>query len=151
MSAREAPAAGLRGDRGSIRTARRVVLAPRPPEDYWSSTILVSDDRVTLTLIGEIDIACEAALVALLERMEAVPHLLVVDLAAVTFADSYALRTLFDSARHRRDVRLPALLLSGPGPLLARVLCALGAQRVVDTEHHEQRGQAGQAAAWYAC
>ena len=44
-----------------------------------------------------------------------------------------------------------ALLLSDPGPFLARLLCLLGVQRVVDTEHHEHNERACAPTAWYAC
>lgn len=118
---------------------------------YWSSTVSVGGDQATLTLRGELDLASQDALAALLNRIEAVPHLLIVDLAAVTFADSYGLRALFDNAQHRRDARLPALLLSHPSAFLAQLLCVLGAQRVLDTEHREHQERAGPPAVWYAC
>ncbi len=154
MNARPAPGTGRRGQRGEhggVRTTRRTSLAPRRHRQSWSGIVRVSDDQATLALSGELDLDCQAELAALLARMETLPDLLVVDLAAVTFADSYGLQVLFDSARHRRDARRPALLLSDPSPFLAWVLCLLGAERVVDTEHREHRGPVGPPAAWYAC
>ncbi len=154
MSAGQAPGAGTRGQRGEhggVRTTRRTSLAPRRRQQYWSGIVQVSDDRATLALSGEIDLASQVELAALLARMESLPELLIVDLAGVTFADSHGLQVLFESARHRRDARLPALLLSSPSPLLARVLGVLGAQLVLDTEHRERRGPAGPPVAWYAC
>lgn len=111
----------------------------------------MGDGQTTLILAGELDIACQADLAALLLRLEATSRVLVVDLAAVTYADSHGLLPLFDDARRRRDARLPALLLSGPSVFLARVLGLLGAQRVVDTERLELPEHAGPPAAWYAC
>ena len=139
------------GEHGGVRTTRRTVLAPRRRRQYWSGIVQVTDDWATLALSGELDLECQPELSALLARLETLPELLIVDLAAVTFADSYGLQVLFDSARHRRDARLPALLLSRPGPVLTRVLGVLGAQRVFDTEHHGIALRAGPPAAWYAC
>lgn len=142
---------GQSGEPASLRTTSRTLLAPRRRRQYWSGAVRVSDDRTTLALGGELDLECQVGLAALLARTETLPDMLVVDLAAVTYADSYGLGVLFESASHRREARLPALLLSGPSPFLARVLCALGAERVFDTEHHELRLLNAPPAAWYAC
>ncbi len=154
MSAHTTPRADPRGpggQRGSSPAAVHVLPTPRTRRTSWSSTFRLGGDQATLSLSGELDIACEAELTALLTEMEAVAHPLIVDLAAVTFADSFALRVLFDSAERRRDARRPALLLSDPGELLARVLCLLGAQRVLDTEHLGFQEGVGRPAVWYAC
>ncbi len=142
-------------DRDPAGTSESAGTRPLVGDDaestYWSSSVTVGSDRVVLTLHGELDLASEDALAALLTRLEAVPHLLIVDLADVTYGDSNGLRALFESAQRRRHARLPALLLSSPSTFLARVLCVLGAQRVFDTEHGEHCEQAAAPTVWYAC
>ena len=153
MTAELAPAImqGDSGEPGSVRPTRHTLLAPRRNRQYWSGALRTSGDRTTLALSGELDLECQVGLAALLTRTETLPDMLVVDLAAVTYADSYGLGVLFERASHRREARLPALLLSGPSPFLAQVLSALGAERVLDTEHDELRLLNGPPAAWYAC
>ena len=150
-STRPDPGVAVQGRRVQLRTTRRILRVPSRRRQYWSGVVRVVDDEATLALSGELDLECEVGLTALLVRMEAWPDTLVVDLAAVTFADSHGLQVLFDSARRRRDARLPALLLSDPGPFLAQLLCLLGAQRVVDTEHHEHLERSCAPTTWYAC
>jgi anti-anti-sigma factor len=153
MTAELAPASvqGHGGEPGSVRPTGHTLLAPRRHRQYWSGALRTSGDQTTLALSGELDLECQVGLAALLTRTETLPHMLVVDLSAVTYADSYGLGVLFKSASRRREARLPALLLSGPRPFLARVLSALGAERVLDTEHGELRLLNGPPAAWYAC
>jgi len=98
--------------------------ASTPPP--WSATVSVRSDRTTLTVAGELDLACAARLDHALRRLDHSPGTVEIDLRAVSFADSHGMKPILDAARRRRDAGIPALLLARVGPEVSWVLQLLG-------------------------
>jgi anti-anti-sigma factor len=105
---------GERGDTGGARVDARGIL---PPSVYAIDERPAPEGVVLLALTGEFDLA---AAPAARERFEQVgarrPRGLVLDMAAVTFADSSALRELLlaDAALRAVGSRLVLAAVSGP-------------------------------------
>jgi anti-sigma B factor antagonist len=101
-----------------------VPLPPPPPR--WSAAVSVRSGRTTLTLGGELDLACAVRLDRALRRLDKVPGRVEVDLGAVTFADSHGVRPLLDASRRRRDGGVRALRLASVSPAVRWVLDLVG-------------------------
>ena len=80
----------------------------------------------TLSLSGELDLACSARLDRALRRLDRSPGTVDVDLAAVTFADSHGVQPLLDAAERRRVGGIPALRLVDVSPAVTWLLDLLG-------------------------
>jgi anti-anti-sigma regulatory factor len=75
-----------------------------------------------LQIVGELDVATNGRLALLLEQLEGAPRLVLVDLAAVRFADASGLSPFFDSAERRLIKGLPALTVAAASRSVQLVL-----------------------------
>ena len=109
----------------------------RAAGNRWSSTPLriqieSGPAYACLKLEGELDIYTAPDLAEAIEKLEAaVPSLLIIDLADLTFVDATGLHILLEAHKRARN-RRSCLFLLRPRPMVQRVLQVTGLDRVLD-------------------
>ena len=95
----------------------------------WS--VHTSGNEVTVELLGEVDISCEAALgAALAEVVGMKPTRIAVDLAGVSYLDSSGVRCLLNAARHAAAAG-SELVVCRPAGIVLRVLQICGVDEML--------------------
>jgi anti-anti-sigma factor len=98
-------------------------------DDGFEVSTCVNDERLVVTLAGEVDLRARPAIAAVIDALHPLEWAFDIDVSQVTFIDSsglHALRQL--GAASRRDAT-SAVNLIGPSPSLQRVLEFTGLDR----------------------
>ena len=101
-------------------------------EQAAGATTAVTDTRMTIAVVGELDLARECELLNLVLTLELRPGTTIeLDLSEVTFVDSYGLNSIIKADAYLRGIRCELILVRSQ-PQLLRLMELVGlAERLV--------------------
>jgi anti-anti-sigma factor len=100
------------------------------PPSYFQMTVESDGETARLRLLGELDLACQPHLDAMLRQLEGQTERLVLDLGGLSFIDSTGLRTILLAWQRTRDNGVELTVVPGAEPVW-RTLRMTGLDRVL--------------------
>jgi anti-anti-sigma factor len=88
--------------------------------------LVLGRHRAQVDLSGEIDVSAEADLTRLLKSLDVLNVPVTVELAAVSFIDSYGIAPVVEASRRRLTKRLPPVYIGACSPPARRLLDVTG-------------------------